>query len=170
MPPDELGSVWSWVRDAVLAGAVMPAGALATVGFAYALRDLISPLFLDVFFTAVIVGGILGALLGAPAWLAARLVWRSGVLPAFAMGPVMGALGAPLALWGTELAMAGRSSAGALLAMAAFGAVSVGPPWVAYLSVRSRGRSGMAVVLGSGLWAAGCALMLMGWMELRDML
>jgi hypothetical protein len=169
MPSEELGSLGSWVRDAVLAGALMPAGALATVAVAYAQRDLLSPLFLDVLVTAVIVGGVLGALLGAPACLAARLVWRSGALPAFALGPAMGALGAPVALWGTELAMAGSSSTGALLAMAAFGAISFGPPWAAYLSVRSRGRSGLGVVLGAGLWAAGCALLLLGWAELREL-
>jgi hypothetical protein len=169
MPPD-LGTMGSWVRDAVLAGAGMPAGALSVVGFVYALRDPLSPLFLDVLVTAVLVGGTLGLLLGAPAWLLARLVWRAGALPAFALGPAMGALGAPLALGGTELAMAGSSSTAALLAMAAFGALSFGPPWAAYLSVRSRGRSGLGVVLGSALWAAGCALLLLGWTELQDLI
>jgi hypothetical protein len=103
--------------------------------------------------TAVAVSGacglLLGPVLGGLAWGAAQ---RARLL---ALG--VGALGTGLgALCAAEITLMvlGHSSPDlpVRLLVLAFGATASLPPGLGYLAVRSRGRSGLPVLLASALW------------------
>jgi hypothetical protein len=103
-----------------------------------------------------VIGTVLAVLVAPVVRFLAERAWAVLPLLAFVLGPVAGALAA-VALLLLTLVAAGEDpsvSGDGFLALLGFGAVAVGPPWIAYLAVRAAGRSGTGVALASTAWMA----------------
>lgn len=150
------GSLRSWSRDGALAGAIT-----AAVGWAMSTGVIVgaltgSPRWDRLF--AVSLATLAGATaLGTLVWSAGWwLVGRSRAL-GLAAGPVAAALVSPVLALVSLAPFVPPHKIGSVppevwLLSAGFGAVAVGPPWVAYVAVRSRGRPGLPVVVASAAW------------------
>ena len=161
-----LGTLGSWMRDAVLAGALMPGSVMVAIFLVFQVLDGGMGSEIGEFAALIGTSGLIGAILAAataPAawWLACR-AWKVPLV-SFALGPAVGAGCAWVVVEATSLLLDGSRATygpGGVLLLLAFGAFVLGPPWVGYVAVRSRGRSGLPAVLGSLLWAAGAGVML----------
>jgi hypothetical protein len=160
-----LGSLRSWLLDGALTGLGVPPTVLGVVILVVTWAEG-SP------GDGVVVGLLVSAgvglglgLLTAPAaWRVATLFWPRSLL-VMSLGPVLGALCAALLLHLLSWAIDGRpppSKIDRWLMLLSLGASTLGPPWVAYVAVRSRGRSGTPVVLVTLCWAAAGTALLMG--------
>jgi hypothetical protein len=155
---DPLGSPDSWLHDGMLAGALLPNATLCGALLTTELLDgrLPQPPDLGVICAMsllAVAGGFLGVLLGPLAGLLARTA--SGVpLLVWAVGPLLGGCCAWLAQLPLDLSAPHRAM------VTSAGALTLGPPWVAYVAVRSQGRSGTPVVLATTCWAALVAVLL----------
>jgi hypothetical protein len=147
------GSPDSWLLDGALAGALIPAasflGALLTA--AWLDRQPLDKLLLHggtvcVLGLLVYGGGFVGVLLGPLAGLLVRWLWRVPLL-VWGLGAALGAGCAWLGTLWLDLAVPSRGL------LAGWGALALGAPWVAYVAVRGRGRSGTPVVMVSVGWA-----------------
>lgn len=158
-----LGTLGSWMRDGLVAGALLPPAALLTMLIVLqALEggkgdELVELVGLSL--ASGILGAALALLVVPGAWWLASRGWRLPPL-ALSLGPSLGAGCALVLLELIALMMDGHRSAfsvGGPALRLGFGALALGPPWMAYLAVRSRGRSGMPAVLGAIAWGACCA-------------
>ncbi|MCB9686642.1 MAG: hypothetical protein H6738_25630 [Alphaproteobacteria bacterium] len=152
----EHGTLGTWARDGAVAGAVT-----AIVGWGLSIGVILvlltgSPQWdrLLAIVSATLVGA---SVLGAAAWSVGWwLVVRSRGL-ALAAVPAVAGLTAPLLALASLAPVVGAYKVSTMplevwLLSVGFGAVAVGPPWMAYVAVRIRGRSGLPVVLASVAW------------------
>jgi hypothetical protein len=123
-------------------GAITAGGALRALSWLREARHYL-PMLLTV-------GGALGITVGTMAGFLGHAVCTRSPRTAAAGGALAGALGA---LSFGRFSGASQASE-SLLRTAAVGALLVGPPWVAYVAVRSRGRSGLALIPVTWAWVA----------------
>lgn len=157
-----LGTLRSWMYDGLLAGVLLPPSVLttlvitlATLGGERLPEDLLSGLAIS-----CCIGAALASALTPLAWGAARMAWRTP-LASLSLGPGVGAAGTWAAACLFSVLVEGhplKLGPAGHLALLGFGALTVGMPWMGYLAVRSRGRSGLPAVLGSVVWASGCTV------------
>lgn len=159
-----LGTLGSWLRDALLCGALMAFGAILPV-YVTKVHD-VGPARSDLFVIVgvTLAGAAVGAFSAAPLWAASRLCWRLSPLLSMALGPCAGALSALLMFYMFGFIESGRlvdassTEKGLLLG---FGAFALAPPWVGYLAVRAKERSAIGIVLLSGVWAMAPSVLLL---------
>jgi hypothetical protein len=113
---------------------------------------------------SALAGAAIGALAGPIAWALAALASRASPALALAVGPVIG-VGAVHAFMLSFAWLLGKTDPHRDLVdwvvLSALGGLMVGPPWIAYVAVRRRGRRGLGVVLAASLWAPAPMLLLM---------
>jgi hypothetical protein len=170
MESQPLGSWRSWLLDSALVGATVPPTVLGVLFLMLSALQggLGSGAFLALTVSAVLGLGI-GLLVGPVAWGAASRAWSRPLL-ALALGPALGTLAAGATLFLLSWAVDGRSPSLGMekwLIVLGLGAFAIGPPWVAYVAVRSRGRSGTPVVPATLCWAAGSTAIAVGMTWLR---
>lgn len=122
----------------------------------------------------VLVVGVVGVssvvawmLVAMPAATLGASLLRGRPLATMVLGPTVGAAGAVMLLLGALTAVGAGANGLVALGAAAVGVVTIGPPWVAYVAVRARDRSGLGVVVATWGWclalgAAGGVAMLLG--------
>lgn len=169
--PRPLGSLSSWIRDGVCAGALIPAGILlALVGLAYLDRhDPNLKDFPEILVASILTGVCAGLIVAPIAHGLALISWRIPLLT-LALGPLFGAIAARLSLEIVARMVDERPPEFHFQENAivlGYGAFVIGPPWVSYVAVRSKGRSGLPVIAASSLWASSTILIVIGLAWLR---
>jgi hypothetical protein len=167
-----MGSWRSWLLDSVLLGVLLPPTMMLAGELAESLihGDDLPPGGPRVLSACALGGGTLGLLLGPVIFLVARVSWRFPLL-LMGMGPMMGGLSTwawmGLMFWMLEAKGPGMSPAKWLLVWG-LGAFATGPPWVAYVAVRHRGRPTWPIVLSAVIWGAAASVSMVGWGWLRQ--
>jgi hypothetical protein len=172
MSTSPLGSLRSWVLDGALAGLSVPPTVLAVLLLlAWWLQGSAGGEAWEVVIVSSVVGLGIGLVTSPALWRAASLAWPWPLL-SLSLGPALGSLSAWTTLTLLSWAMDGRSpslSREEWLILLGLGAFAIGPPWVAYVAVRSRGRPGTPVVLATLCWVAGATALVVGvtWVRRR---
>jgi hypothetical protein len=151
----DLGSLRSWWVHAAVVGALTPAaGVMGVLAVDLAMGRPPSPGEVARVVGMLVGSGVAaGVALGPVAWVVARLAWRVHPALALSSGGLVGALGAAAVYASARWAMDASFQWLWVLEVAGAGAATLGPPWVGYVAVRSRGRSGLGVVAATALWA-----------------
>jgi hypothetical protein len=165
-----LGSWRSWLLDSGLAGLTVPPTVLAVLFLLLSwLEGSIGSQAFEGLVLSSLLGLMMGLVTGPVAWAAASVTWSRPLLT-MAIGPVMGSLSAVITLILLSWMMDGRNPSFRLehwLLLLGLGAFAIGPPWVAYVAVRSKGHRGTHVVLATLIWVAGATALMVGLTWLR---
>jgi hypothetical protein len=155
---EPLGSWPTWLTDGAIGGAVLPNAAFfGAIAWSIATSAGGTSERLGVAVSLMaLVGGGFGGLAAPLMWWVATRSWRWSPLAGLALGPLAGGIGALLLFHAVEWLFSGRMPYlewwhAVLLASA--GGTALGPPWVAYLAVRSRRKRGLGVVAAAVVWA-----------------
>lgn len=157
----------SWVRDATLTTALAPQ-CLVLGGLGVSAATGTWNGGSDGVLAAVGVVGLVSVgvwiLVSLPAALIGAALTRHHPFWAAAFGLTAGAVAAAAFLMLATSGLGGGAPAPVLLLAASAGVVTIGPPWVAYVAVRHRGRSGLPIVGVAAVWCLtlGAALGLAG--------
>ena len=150
------GAPGSWVRDFAAVGALAPASAIGTLSAFSTLTDTVPASWialLGVTCTCSTVGMIAGALLAVPLRATAWWLWLHARLVAFAVGPLAGALVANgMAAAVRYVLGTGSAAPMEFVWYAGLGAFGMGPPWSAYLVLRSLDKATEGVVAAAAAW------------------
>lgn len=151
----------TWIVDALLVGVLVGGLLSPTVGGTVSALDPHSSMDLEPMveleLASLVAAPVVCAALAVPAALVTRVAWRVGRPATFLVGPAMGAVAALALFVALQLLMSPYRvvETRAMPWVGLAGAAGVGPPWVAYVAVLARGRSGRGVALATPVWAMG---------------